>query len=331
MSENPLKSCCTPTAPRAASAPYVSVLEERVMVAASGSVEGMARLEGGKFLMGNEDEEAWVADGEGPVREVELRPFYLATTAVTNAQYGDFVRATGYRTEAERFGWSYVHKSQLAGHLLRRLGEARSVAGLQWWYAVEGACWRKPEGPGSNILKRQEHPVIHVSWNDAMAYARWAGLRLPTEAEWEYAARGGLAQKKYPWGDELTPEGKHRCNIWQGRFPELDTGEDGFKGTAPVRSFKPNGYGLYNVSGNVWEWCGDWFSPTWHRMGSRVNPAGPEQGTHKVMKGGSYLCHRSYCNRYRVGARTANTPDTSTGNCGFRCARDVSEIINSNG
>lgn len=323
MNENPLKACCTPTAARMSEARHVSVPEERILVATKGSTEGMVRLEGGKFLMGNEDEEAWVADGEGPVREVELRPFYIAVTAVTNAQYEEFVKATEYRTEAERFGWSYVHKSQLPGHLLRRLGEGRSVAGLQWWYAVEGACWRKPEGPGSNILKRRDHPVIHVSWNDAMAYARWAGLRLPTEAEWEYAARGGLAQKKYPWGDELMPGGKHRCNIWQGRFPDLDTGEDGFKGTAPVRSFKPNGYGLYNVSGNVWEWCGDWFSPTWHRMGARENPSGPEQGGQKVMKGGSYLCHHSYCNRYRVGARTANTPDTSTGNCGFRCVRDV--------
>lgn len=323
MSELFAKSCCTPTAPREPSVPYVSQLQERVLHAAAGSTEGMVLLSGGKFLMGNEDDEAWEADGEGPVREVVLRPFYIAATAVTNAQYAAFVQATGYRTEAERFGWSYVHKSQLAAHLLRKMGEARSVAGLQWWFAVEGASWRKPEGPGSNILKRQEHPVIHVSWNDAMAFARWAGLRLPTEAEWEFAARGGLVQKKYPWGDELTPEGKHRCNIWQGKFPELDTGEDGYKGTAPARSFKANGYGLYNVSGNVWEWCGDWFSLTWHRTDSGENPVGPEQGTHKVMKGGSYLCHKSYCNRYRVGARTANTPDTSTGNCGFRCARDV--------
>ena len=296
---------------------------QNIFSASTGSTEGMLFVDGGEGLMGTEDADAWIEDGEGPVREVVLRPFYLDRTAVTNAQFAVFLEHTRYRTEAECFGWSYVFRSQLPRSKQRKLRDTRTVLGLQWWYAVEGALWRKPEGPGSNIKKRMDHPVIHVSWSDAIAYCAWAGKRLPTEAEWEYAARGGLEQKRYPWGDELTPGGKHRCNIWQGRFPGSDTALDGYRGTAPARSFKPNGYGFNNMSGNVWEWCLDWFDPTWHLTGPRENPTGPELGEKKMMKGGSYLCHRSYCNRYRVAARTGNTPDSSTGNCGFRCARDV--------
>jgi formylglycine-generating enzyme required for sulfatase activity len=173
---------------------------------------------------------------------------------------------------------------------------------------VSGAYWRHPEGPGSDLDGRWDHPVVHVSWHDAVAFCAWADLRLPTEAEWEYAARGGLDQARYPWGDELTPDGEHRCNIWQGRFPVRDTAEDGYSGTAPVNAFEPNGFGLYNVAGNVWEWCADWFD---------------RAQQNRAMRGGSYLCHESYCNRYRVAARTANSPDTSGGNIGFRCAADL--------
>ena len=188
---------------------------------------------------------------------------------------------------------------------------------------VEKADWRKPGGPGTTIRKQMNHPVVHLSWNDAVAYAQWLGKRLPTEAEWEFAARGGLEQALYPWGNDLMPGGKHHCNIWQGRFPDLDTAEDGFAGTAPVRSFPANAFGFFNLSGNVWEWCADWFSPNWHLDGTRIDPKGPDSGEAKVIRGGSYLCHDSYCNRYRVSARTAVTPDSSTGHLGFRLAMDL--------
>jgi formylglycine-generating enzyme required for sulfatase activity len=185
------------------------------------------------------------------------------------------------------------------------------------------AKWDRPEGPDSSIAARMEMPVTQVSWNDAAAYAAWAGKRLPTEAEWEFAARGGLEQQTYPWGSELTPEGKHLCNIWQGEFPLSDLGDDGYTAPSPVRAFPANGYGLYSVVGNAWEWCGDWFEPFWHLNSTRKNPVGPPQGTNKSMRGGSYLCHKSYCNRYRVAARTKNTPDSATTNITFRCVRDV--------
>lgn len=276
---------------------------------------GMIALPGGEFQMGTDSGEANAADGEGPVRAVRLRPFHFAPAAVTNAEFADFVRHTGYVTEAERFGWSFVFRDFVRSD---REGGVRGVAGgAQWWIAVDGASWQRPEGPGSHLRKRADHPVVHLSWNDANAYCIWAGVRLPTEAEWEFAARGGLVQQPYPWGQELTPGGRHMCNIWQGRFPEYNTGEDGYLGTAPARAFPPNGYGLYNTSGNVWEWCADGW--TTEHSGAAQAPTGPA----KVIRGGSYLCHRSYCNRYRVAARTSNTPESATGHMGFRCAADA--------
>jgi formylglycine-generating enzyme required for sulfatase activity len=281
----------------------------------------MRLIPGGAFLMGSADPEGWPADGEGPVREVTLQPFHIDATCVTNEQFNDFVDATHYKTEAERLGWSFVFHLFLSREQLARV--TQRVAGSEWWCHVEGATWRHPEGPGSNIKQRWSHPVVQVSWNDALAYAAWAGKRLPTEAEWECAARGGLVQKRYAWGDELTPGGRHQCNIWQGVFPTQNTAEDGHVGTAPAKSFKANGYGLYNVAGNVWEWCHDWFSRDFHLTGPRSDPVGPPEGQGKVIRGGSYLCHHSYCNRYRVDARSSNTPDSATGNMGFRCVRDA--------
>ncbi|HYW34972.1 MAG TPA: formylglycine-generating enzyme family protein, partial [Balneolaceae bacterium] len=283
--------------------------------------KAMVRLEGGTFLMGTDSGNGFEDDGEGPVRRVKVDPFLIDQTTVTNRQFARFAGETDYRTEAEKFGWSFVFYQFLPEKILR--ADPPSPKQTPWWKGVEGAWWKQPEGPDSSIEGRMDHPVVHVSWNDAVAYCRWAGKRLPTEAEWEYAARGGLTQKTYPWGDKLLQGGKHHCNIWQGEFPEKNTVEDGYPGTAPAESFPPNGFGLYNMSGNVWEWCQDWFSPHYPLLGIKDNPEGPGQGTARVIRGGSYLCHKSYCNRYRVAARTKNTPDSSTGNMGFRCVKDV--------
>ena len=315
-------SCCTPRRPTADEKPASNAdAGQPFQRVCKGSLEGMCLIPAGDFLMGSADADSWSEDGEGPVRSVTLRAFHIDACCVTNEQFNAFVNETGYKTEAERFGWSFVFHLFLDREQIAQVKQR--VVGSEWWCRVEGAGWRHPEGPGSTIKRRWDHPVVHVSWADANAYTAWAGKRLPTEAEWECAARGGLGQKRFAWGDELTPEGRHRCNIWQGTFPTHNTAEDGYAGTAPVRSFKPNGYGLYNVAGNVWEWCHDWFSADFHVAGPRIDPVGPPEGDRKVVRGGSYLCHASYCNRYRVAARTANTPDSSTGNIGFRCARDV--------
>ena len=312
--------CCTPgksyAESRSAPAPVV-------MEAARGDgdpLEGMTRL-GGEFLMGTNDTDQFAGDGEGPVRKVYLDDFYIDPEAVTNARFKTFIDGTGYSTEAERFGWSYVFHNFVSQRVAADVSQA--VAGAPWWLRVDGATWSSPEGPDSAIDGRMDHPVVHASWNDAAAYAKWAGKRLPTEAEWEFAARGGLTQAKYPWGGVLTPGGRHMCNIWQGEFPDVDSGKDGYIGTAPVRSFEPNGYGLYNTSGNVWEWCSDRFSPDFHVRGPKQNPHGDSVGESRVTRGGSYLCHASYCNRYRVAARTSSTPDSTTGHVGFRCAADA--------
>ena len=269
----------------------------------------------GRFLMGADDPDGFPADGEGPVREVRVSPFFCDAFCVTGYRFACFVAATGYVTEAELFGWSFVFQAHVSTSVAADY-EVRKVPGIDWWQGVPGACWANPEGPGSTLAGRLDEPVVHVSWNDAVALARFEGGRLPTEAEWEMAARGGLEQHRYCWGNELHPGGIHLCNIWQGSFPDRDIADDGYTGRAPVDAFPANGFGLHNAAGNVWEWCADWF--TADHGNNQVDPRGPTHGRSKVMKGGSFLCHHSYCNRYRVGARTANTPDSSTANCGMR-------------
>lgn len=310
-------SCCAPS--RDSGSDAAEGVATPVPVAPGGGTGALVSLSEAEFLMGTDSAEAFAADGEGPVRPVHVDGFRIAPYAVTNDDFRRFVDATGHVSEAERFGWSYVFASFLPGPLRK---DAPRPDQAPWWCGVEGAYWDAPEGPGSDVEGREDHPVVHVSWNDAVAYCGWAGVRLPTEAEWEYAARGGLEQARYAWGDDLTPDGEHRCNIWQGRFPTKNTVEDGYRGTCPVDVFPANGFGLHNVAGNVWEWCADWWG-TEHAAERCVNPSGPSAGPAKVIRGGSYLCHASYCNRYRVAARTANTPDSTTGNTGFRVAADL--------
>jgi formylglycine-generating enzyme required for sulfatase activity len=254
-------------------------------------------------MMGSVDEYSNPFDGEGPIREVVLRPFAMSSTAVTNKAFKRFVEETGYVTDAEREGWSFVFHLLIPSDQREKIDKVAAAA--PWWLQVPGSCWHRPEGPQSNIASRDDHPVVHVSWNDAQAFCAWVDQRLPTEAEWEFAARGGMEGARYPWGNDLMPDGRHLCNIWQGRFPRENTVEDGWLSTAPVRTYEPNEFGLYNTVGNVWEWCDDWFD---------------ESKQAKAMRGGSYLCHASYCNRYRVSARSQNTPNSSAGNIGFRCA-----------
>jgi formylglycine-generating enzyme required for sulfatase activity len=266
--------------------------------APNGARAGMVFIGGGTFRMGDDDGMPY----EGPAHEVELEPFWIDAREVTVADFARFVEATGYRTHAERFGWSGVFDT---------------AAGR--WSRVGGADWRRPEGPGSRA--EPDEPVCQVSWRDAAEYARWAGKRLPTEAEWEYAARGGLAGKRYAWGDELRPGGRPVANWWQGRFPEENTGEDGFFRRAPVGSFPPNGYGLYDTAGNVWEWCSDRYADDYYSRSPRRDPPGPAGGAERAMRGGSWLCSENYCANYRVAARSHATPDTGLNNLGFRCAK----------
>jgi formylglycine-generating enzyme required for sulfatase activity len=309
--------CCTPSRAPDPNVPAAKTIEPS-LVGRGAAPASLVRLAGGPFLMGDDSVWAYPDDGEGPVHEVELRPLLADATAVTNARFAEFVDATGHRTEAERYEWSFV----FAGFLPDDFPDTRGVGNAPWWRQVYGADWRHPEGPHSDLDGRADHPVVHVSWNDARAYCAWTGTRLPTEAEWEYAARGGRERNAFPWGDTLEPDGEHRMNVFQGRFPADNTAADGYRGTAPADAFPPNDFGLYNVTGNVWEWCSDWFDPDYYAQSPRRDPQGPDRGTNRVVRGGSYLCHLSYCKRYRVSARSGIEPESSTGNLGFRVVAD---------
>lgn len=259
----------------------------------------MAFIRGGTFRMGTNDGFPY----EGPAHAVTVKSFWMDRHEVTVAEFARFVKATGYRTEAERFGWSGVFDLK---------------EGI--WKRVDGADWRHPEGPGSTA--KPNEPVTQVSWNDAAAYARWAKKRLPTEAEWERAARGGLADKTYPWGNDLCPNKRHRANLWQGEFPYHNTGADGYVRRAPVGNFPPNGYGLYDMAGNVWEWCADWYDERYYAGSPKADPPGPARGEERVLRGGSWMCSENYCQGYRVAARSKAAPDTALNNLGFRCVQD---------
>lgn len=256
-------------------------------------------------------------DEEAPFRSVKLRPFCIDTTAVTNARFAKFVQETGYKTEAEIFGNSFV----FANFLADKTDLENAVSTAPWWRLTEGACWHRPAGSGMDMPALPDHPVVHVSWHDAQAFAKWAGGRLPTEAEWEHAARGGRGDTIYPWGD--TPPDDTNffpCNIWQGRFPEINSAKDGYTATAPAKSFAPNGFGLYNMVGNVWEWTAQSFKV--RSLKKSIRQIHADKAGFKICKGGSHLCHASYCHRYRIAARTANSAESATGHMGLRLVYD---------
>jgi formylglycine-generating enzyme required for sulfatase activity len=308
--------------------------------------EGMVWIPGGEFSMGSDDPTASLCGGKDampdarPIHRVYVEGFWMDKTEVTNAQFEAFVKATGYVTIAEKTPRAEDFpgappENLVAGSIVFSPPDAPVplTNHLQWWAYAKGANWRHPDGAGSDLHGRENHPVVHVAYPDAMSYAMWAHKRLPTEAEWEFAARGGLSGQLYAWGDDLKPGGKWAANIYEGKFPVNDTGEDGFKGIAPVAQYPPNGYGLHDMAGNVWEWCSDWYRPDTYERHARVtvarNPLGPddsfdpsEPGTKKrIHRGGSYLCTDQYCTRYMVGTRGKGEVDTGTNHLGFRCVR----------
>ena len=276
------------------------------------------QISGGRAYVGTSRTEI-ADDGEGPVRRVGVKPFLMGAISVTNAEFAAFVAETGHVSEAERWGWSFVFWSDVPASA----GLTEGVVGSQWWRRVEGANWRDIHGPGTvDAAWHADHPVVHMSWNDAACYAAWVGGRLPSEAEWEHAARGGLGDVRFPWGDDEPDDtGYLPCNIWQGRFPQANSVADGHAGTAPARCFEPNGFGLYNMVGNVWEWTDELYRI--RSLKKRVQERLKAMKGYRLSKGGSFLCHRSYCYRYRIAARSGISPDSTAAHQGFRVVWDV--------
>lgn len=311
-----VKSCCSPARNEPGSKIASPVLD--VQASRKPAASDMVKIPGGQVAIGTANPQI-PDDGESPVRTKKLNGFLMSPTTVTNEEFAAFVDATGYVTEAEKFGWSFVFHTDLPGGVEGTQG----VVGVEWWRRSDGANWRDIHGPGTHEDAWQpDHPVVQVSWNDARAYAQWVGGRLPTEAEWEHAARGGKTDVRFPWGSEEPNDTDFfPCNIWQGQFPHKNTVADGWKSTAPAKSFEPNGYGLYNMAGNIWEWTAEPYRI--RSLKKRVREKLNSMQGYKLLKGGSFLCHISYCYRYRIAARSGNSPDTATPHQGIRVVWDL--------
>ena len=343
------KSCCTSKIPNRFGAAQKATIagNKGTVISSDKKHEGMVWIEGGTFMMGADNEQG--RQDEYPKHAVKVNGFFMDATEVTNKQFAVFVKATGYKTTAEKdVKWEEL-KKQLAPGTPNPGPEMLKAASLvfvptegavnlqdysQWWSWTQGADWKHPKGRASNIDGKENYPVVHISWDDAMAYCKWAGKRLPTEAEWEYAARGGVANNIYAWGNEQVGSGNAKCNYWQGNFPYNNENKDGFYGAAPVKSFSPNGYGLYDMGGNVWEWCADLYNNSYYAQFEKIkladNPKGPVKSydpdepfaAKRVMRGGSYLCNESYCSGYRVAARMKTSADSGMEHLGFRCVSE---------
>jgi formylglycine-generating enzyme required for sulfatase activity len=342
-----------PNAPASAASSMVAQTKANDPRPPGPAPQGMVWIPGGEFSMGCEDPRDRACGGHEPmfdarpIHRVYVDGFWMDCTEVTNDQFSEFVKATGYVTVAERtpkaedFPGAPPDKLVAGSTVFTAPKEAVPLDNyLSWWSYIKGANWRHPQGPESGIQGRGQYPVVQVAYEDAVAYCKWSGKRLPTEAEWEFAARGGLAKKSYPWGDELKPGNKWQANIWQGEFPLKDTGEDGFAGLAPVKQFPPNGYGLYDVAGNAWEWCSDWYRPDYYAElaaagGVTRNPQGPATSfdpaepdqPKRVHRGGSFLCTDQYCTRYMVGSRGKGEVSTASNHLGFRCVKSPQQRL----